>query len=139
MVTHDVGLKEFADRVIWMSDGKIKHVEHISPATKQSRLQKLNEETDKIMKGEKQAYVNFQHTFIRKPTDYSTHPDHDPSESKCCRFQFTEEYMGFHLKEEGSGTVISDGESANNDVVDSTDSIRLRLIDEDERNYSSEE
>lgn len=46
MVTHDVGLKDFADRVIWMRDGKIKYVEVTSQAAKQKRLQKLNREMD---------------------------------------------------------------------------------------------
>lgn len=27
MVTHDVGLKNFADRIIWMRDGKIQRIE----------------------------------------------------------------------------------------------------------------
>jgi hypothetical protein len=46
MVTHDVGLKEFADRVIWMSDGKIKHVEHVDPKKQQQRIQKLQDDTE---------------------------------------------------------------------------------------------
>lgn len=45
MVTHDVGLKEFADRVIWMSDGKIKYVEQVDPAKQQQRIQKLEDDT----------------------------------------------------------------------------------------------
>lgn len=46
MVTHDVGLKDFADRIIWMRDGKIKFVEVTSQAAKQKRLQKLNSEME---------------------------------------------------------------------------------------------
>jgi len=30
MITHDVSLKNFADRVVWMRDGKIIKVENIS-------------------------------------------------------------------------------------------------------------
>ena len=41
MVTHDVGLKDFADRVIWMRDGKIKYVETTSKEAKETRLRKL--------------------------------------------------------------------------------------------------
>lgn len=44
MVTHDVGLKNFADRVLWMRDGKIQSVEKISVETKQKRIALLKEE-----------------------------------------------------------------------------------------------
>ena len=30
MVTHDIGLKYFADRVLWMRDGKLQRVEIVS-------------------------------------------------------------------------------------------------------------
>ena len=46
MVTHDVGLKEFADRVIWMSDGKIKNVEVVDPELQRERINRLQEETE---------------------------------------------------------------------------------------------
>lgn len=46
MVTHDVALKEFADRVIWMSDGKIKYVEQVDPVIQKQRIQKLQEDTE---------------------------------------------------------------------------------------------
>jgi len=53
MVTHDVGLKDFADRVIWMRDGKIKHVEHTPLASKKARLHKLEQDLKEIQSGEK--------------------------------------------------------------------------------------
>jgi len=56
MVTHDVGLKDFADRVIWMRDGKIKFVEVTSKDAKQKRLQKLKDELETISKGEKKKW-----------------------------------------------------------------------------------
>jgi len=92
MVTHDVGLKEFADRVIWMSDGKIKYVEKVDPQKQQQRVQKLQEDTNRIMKGEKPLYVHFNHTFVRKPTDYQTHPRHDPKKVQKKEFVFDEKY-----------------------------------------------
>jgi len=92
MVTHDVGLKEFADRVIWMSDGKIKYVEKVDPVKQQERIQKLQEDTERILKGEKTPYVNYKHTFIRKPTDYETHPNHDSSRSRPTEFEFETNY-----------------------------------------------
>lgn len=44
MVTHDVGLKNFADRVLWMRDGKIQSIEKISVGTKQKRIALLKDE-----------------------------------------------------------------------------------------------
>lgn len=44
MVTHDVGLKSFADRVIWMRDGKIHNVEHISDERRERRIQQLDQD-----------------------------------------------------------------------------------------------
>lgn len=38
MVTHDVHLKNFADRIIWMRDGKIQRIELVSPEKKKVRL-----------------------------------------------------------------------------------------------------
>lgn len=41
MVTHDVGLKFFADRVIWMRDGKIQRVEQVTPEQQQEARAKV--------------------------------------------------------------------------------------------------
>jgi putative ABC transport system ATP-binding protein len=90
MVTHDVGLKDFADRVIWMRDGKIKHVEVTSNEAKQQRLKQLDEEMESILKGKNKNREPFQSTFIRKPTDYETNPNFSvPSVSM---FNFSEEF-----------------------------------------------
>jgi len=42
MVTHDVALKNFADRVIWMCDGKILRVENVSANKRRKRMELLN-------------------------------------------------------------------------------------------------
>jgi len=42
MVTHDVGLKNFADRVVWMRDGKIARIEQNSLKTRQEAYSKLD-------------------------------------------------------------------------------------------------
>ena len=34
MVTHDVALKNFADRIIWMRDGKIQRIENVPKSRK---------------------------------------------------------------------------------------------------------
>ncbi len=44
MVTHDMGLKPFADRVVWMRDGKIQTVENIPQRKRQEAYDKLDEE-----------------------------------------------------------------------------------------------
>ena len=41
MVTHDVYLKSFADRVIWMRDGKIQRIEKNSDESKAAARQQL--------------------------------------------------------------------------------------------------
>jgi len=35
MVTHDVGLKYFADKVVRMADGKVHKIDYIDPEIKQ--------------------------------------------------------------------------------------------------------
>jgi len=41
MVTHDPYLKNFADKVVWMRDGKVGRVEHIPAEKKEAALQEL--------------------------------------------------------------------------------------------------
>ena len=41
MVTHDIGLKSFAHRVVRMVDGKINKIEHISPEDRRHTIQNL--------------------------------------------------------------------------------------------------
>eukprot|EP00026_Physarum_polycephalum_P007106 Phypoly_transcript_07160.p1 GENE.Phypoly_transcript_07160~~Phypoly_transcript_07160.p1 ORF type:complete len:440 (+),score=74.40 Phypoly_transcript_07160:207-1526(+) len=71
MVTHDVGLKMFSDRVIWMRDGKIQRIEAISDAARQDAHKKLDEEIDRIEK--KRAGLlprAATATIMRDPQDY---------------------------------------------------------------------
>merc|ERR1712059_227075 len=51
MVTHDVGLKNFADRVIWMRDGKIMRLEVIPEEIRQQRHEQLDKDLEKLLKG----------------------------------------------------------------------------------------
>ncbi len=46
MVTHDVGLKNFADRVIWMRDGKIMRLEVIPEEIRQQRHEQLDKDLE---------------------------------------------------------------------------------------------
>eukprot|EP01120_Amphizonella_sp_Union-15-10_P015857 TRINITY_DN822_c0_g1_i1.p1 TRINITY_DN822_c0_g1~~TRINITY_DN822_c0_g1_i1.p1 ORF type:complete len:363 (-),score=52.76 TRINITY_DN822_c0_g1_i1:104-1192(-) len=77
MVTHDVGLKNFADRVIWMSDGKILRVETISATQRTKKFEELESDLERYRLGNKSVRrPEFKNTELRRPTDYHTHPNH---------------------------------------------------------------
>ena len=87
MVTHDVGLKYFADRIIWLRDGKIQRIEHVSLVKKKETMDKLNHDLARLnikfteeQEGEgPKEYHGFKNTDIRQPTDYQTHRDYNAS------------------------------------------------------------
>ena len=92
MVTHDVSMKFFADRVIWLRDGKIQRIEAVQEAKRKETLEKLNAKLDEIRKRkeerqesiqrQQEARVSSSSSFtynIRKPSDYKTHPEYGPS------------------------------------------------------------
>jgi len=71
MVTHDVHLKMFADRVVWMRDGKIQRIETVDEDQK-ARVRVELAEFLESAKGNRLKEV--QSTVqIRQPTDYETH------------------------------------------------------------------
>lgn len=86
MVTHDVAMRGFADRVVWMRDGKIVRVETISQQTRDARFEQLRDDLAKYgpashthaRKGAPHKN-NRNTTFWRQPTDYETHPEHIPA------------------------------------------------------------
>jgi len=90
MVTHDVGLKNFANRVIWMRDGKIQNVETISEKRRRNRVQQLENEYEELMKGIKQKHALYKNTIVRQPQDYDTHPKYEKREP--VMFKFSEAY-----------------------------------------------
>eukprot|EP01119_Soliformovum_irregulare_P018591 TRINITY_DN5736_c0_g1_i1.p1 TRINITY_DN5736_c0_g1~~TRINITY_DN5736_c0_g1_i1.p1 ORF type:complete len:398 (-),score=124.06 TRINITY_DN5736_c0_g1_i1:198-1391(-) len=71
MVTHDVGLKSFADRVIWMRDGRISRIEVMSTVKKQEALAKLDKDLDDVKERKKLTKAG-DVTEYRIPTDYKT-------------------------------------------------------------------
>jgi ABC-type methionine transport system ATPase subunit len=99
MVTHELAHKPFADRVIWMRDGKIQTVEHIPAKKRAEAHEKLNAKfealnfnkdsldvedspgavdeemglTNSAPPVEVKPAVQFAHTELRKPQSYSTH------------------------------------------------------------------
>jgi len=52
MVTHDVSLKSFANRVVRMADGKIAKIEEIDPSIRDDMIKHLSDRVDLIHKGE---------------------------------------------------------------------------------------
>tara|TARA_R110002050_G_scaffold175078_3_gene307998 strand:- start:1425 stop:2207 length:783 start_codon:yes stop_codon:yes gene_type:complete len=98
MVTHDVAMKFFADRVIWLRDGKIQRVEMVSDAKREESMNELNrklEDIESMRVKKKDLEARNGHSehsnvgkessasgrawqySVREPTDYKTHIDHD--------------------------------------------------------------
>eukprot|EP00732_Lithocolla_globosa_P004619 Lithocolla_globosa_v1_NODE_4355_length_1455_cov_15.122857.p1 type:complete len:310 gc:universal NODE_4355_length_1455_cov_15.122857:1164-235(-) len=83
MVTHDMYLKNFASRVIWMRDGKIAKEEVVSPKKRAEAMRKLYED-DPLMAGPKEkapesAWAN---TEVREPESYQVVSGFEESEKK---------------------------------------------------------
>jgi putative ABC transport system ATP-binding protein len=78
MVTHDVSLKYFANRVVWMRDGKIQRIESVSEEKRQETYSKLDADLADVKKAKKRRAKQGHGTILelRKPTDYATHPQH---------------------------------------------------------------
>ena len=78
MVTHDVALKNFADRIIWMRDGKIQRIEQVAKHKKLEAIRKVDEEIQNAQQ-KKQLVASGQFKRqegvieYRKPTDYKPH------------------------------------------------------------------
>jgi len=87
MVTHDVGLKYFADRIIWIRDGKIQRIENVRAEKQNEVRQQLEQHLKELGIDEKEEEVeqaveedehNFRSTEMREPIFYPTNPQHDP-------------------------------------------------------------
>lgn len=52
MVTHDVALKTFANRVVRMADGKVSKIEDINPQSRADMIKHLNDRCALIQRGE---------------------------------------------------------------------------------------
>lgn len=51
MVTHDVGLKTFANRVIRMADGKVNRIQEIDVEARNETIRHLNDRVNAIQRG----------------------------------------------------------------------------------------
>lgn len=58
MVTHDVGLKMYSDRIIWMRDGKIQRIETVQEQSKREHYQKLYKECELINQNQKNGVTS---------------------------------------------------------------------------------
>jgi putative ABC transport system ATP-binding protein len=87
MITHDVSLKNMADRVIWMRDGKILKVEQVSQRKKEKRIRQLREEMEEYKVGKEVVTHKWKNTFLKKPEAYETHPDFTHLEEELVNFK----------------------------------------------------
>jgi len=70
MVTHDMGLKMFADRVVWMRDGKIQRIEVTVGAAREEAFKKLGLELDNMERKKAGLILRNPVTTTRAPSDY---------------------------------------------------------------------
>ncbi len=76
LVTHDIGLKYFADRILWMRDGKLQRVEVVSAAKRAEMYETLRRDVAALgAPAAAQAEMHapshaFSHTAVRRPTHY---------------------------------------------------------------------
>jgi putative ABC transport system ATP-binding protein len=84
MVTHDVHIKGFADRVFWMRDGKLQRIERVSPDSRPTSRRQMQ---DVIAKHEAKESAtdaaadaarleSLVSVEVRQPADYETSVDH---------------------------------------------------------------
>jgi len=68
MVTHDVNLKYFADRIIWMRDGLVQRIEHTTPIQRKDCVMRMEQELSrKKKKTTKDTEPEFE---VRQPESY---------------------------------------------------------------------
>jgi len=68
MVTHDVNLKYFADRIIWMRDGLVQRIEHTTPIQRKDCVMRMEQELSRKKKRvSKDTKPEFE---IRQPESY---------------------------------------------------------------------
>jgi len=68
MVTHDVNLKYFADRIIWMRDGLVQRIEHTTPIQRKDCVDRMERELSrKKKKVDKHGKPEFE---VRQPESY---------------------------------------------------------------------
>jgi len=73
MVTHDVGLKSFADRIIWMRDGKIQRIETVPAEKKIDAIKRNEQELQELREKKTRDSKATAAVEYRVPTDYHTH------------------------------------------------------------------
>ena len=101
MVTHDVSIKFFADRIIWLRDGKIQRIEDGTESKKAESLEKLEEklrdfnqrkeerrqkESEQQQLQQRPAENKKRKLIVRSPQDYKTHPEYVPGSAALTDF-----------------------------------------------------
>jgi len=76
MVTHDVALKNYADRIIWMRDGKIQRIEVVPKSRKVDAIRRTDDELaafEKKKEGQVKVDREIPANEYRQPISYKTH------------------------------------------------------------------
>jgi ABC-type glutathione transport system ATPase component len=77
MVTHDVGLKSFAERIIWMRDGRIQRIEIVPKEKKREAIRRNEEDLKELRRKKKKKIPKSNQIEYRIPTDYVTHQHYE--------------------------------------------------------------
>lgn len=72
MVTHDVGLKSFANRVVRMADGKVNKIEEIDPTHRQDTIKHLSDRVKAIHSGNTKDVLTIREGIKEQDDETST-------------------------------------------------------------------
>ncbi|ESL11904.1 40S ribosomal protein S8 [Trypanosoma rangeli SC58] len=72
MVTHDVNMKQYSHRVLYLRDGKLQRVETVDPRVREMALNKLKKDAEKALKGISDDKALKVESVVRNPADYAT-------------------------------------------------------------------
>ena len=73
MVTHDMSLKNFAHRVIWMRDGKVAKIEKIAPERRRQAVEELRTKVQEVAvthSANNALPASWSNTEVRSPDEY---------------------------------------------------------------------
>ncbi|EKG07135.1 ABC transporter, putative [Trypanosoma cruzi] len=72
MVTHDVYMKPYAHRVLYLRDGKLQNVQTVETRVREMALRKLEKDAEKARRGKTDDRGLTVVSVVRNPTDYVT-------------------------------------------------------------------
>ena len=75
MVTHDVGLKNFATRVVRMADGKVSKIQIIPESTRSHMIKELNSRVAASLKGQDKGQLMIREGIFNNGDEVKRIPD----------------------------------------------------------------